>query len=80
MTTIRINWDRNQRLIALKLYFELSFGQFHSKNNLIIEWAKIIGRTPSALAMKLSNFASLDSAIIASGRIGLSGASKSDKA
>jgi len=38
-----------------------------------------MGRTPSALAMKLSNIASLDPIIKSSGRSGLSGASVADK-
>jgi predicted restriction endonuclease len=72
-------WTRKQLLVALKLYCELPFGRMHSKNPEIIRYAKMIGRTPSALAMKLTNFASLDPAIRASGRSGLSGASRQDK-
>lgn len=74
------NWTREQLLIALKLYCELPFGQFHSKNPQVIYFSELIGRTPSALAMKLSNFASLDPIITSSGRKGLSGASQADKA
>ncbi|MCK5189499.1 MAG: hypothetical protein KAR12_05540 [Methylococcales bacterium] len=40
----------------------------------------MIDRTPSALAMKLSNIASLDSAITSTGRKGLKGASATDNA
>ena len=39
-----------------------------------------MGRTPSALAMKLANIASLDPGITESGRTGLKGASASDRA
>ena len=39
----------------------------------------LTGRTPSSVAMKLCNFASLDPQIIASGRRGLVGASKLDR-
>jgi predicted restriction endonuclease len=41
--------------------------------------AGIIGKTPSALAMKLVNFASLDPAIQSRGRKGLGNASNADK-
>jgi putative restriction endonuclease len=73
------NWSREQLLVALNLYCQLPFGKFHSKNPIIIETSKLIDRTPSSLAMKLSNLASLDPAITTSGRKGLAGASLLDK-
>ena len=51
----------------------------HSRNPEIIKYAKLIGRTPSALAMKLTNIASLDPAITSTGRKGLKGVSGADK-
>ena len=72
-------WSREQLIVALKLYCEMPFGKMHSKNPEIIRYAKLINRTPSALAMKLTNFASLDPEIRSSGRKGLSGASRQDK-
>lgn len=74
------NWTREQLLLALGLYCEIPFGQFHQNNPKIIAAAEAIGRTPSALAMKLSNLASLDPVITESGRSGLSGASSGDRA
>jgi predicted restriction endonuclease len=76
---IRKEWTRDQLITALKLYCELPFGKMHSQNPEIIKYANLIGRTPSALAMKLTNFASLDPTITSSGRKGLSGASQSDR-
>jgi putative restriction endonuclease len=73
------NWNREQLLVALNLYCQMDFGKFHQGNPRIIAAAKLIGRTPSALAMKLCNLASLDPAITASGRKGLDGASALDK-
>ncbi len=73
-------WTRQQLLVALTLYCELEFGQLHGRNPRIIRVAEAIGRTPSALAMKLSNFASLDPVITSTGRAGLRGASASDRA
>jgi hypothetical protein len=72
-------WSREQLLVALKLYCEIPFGKMDSRNPEIIRYAKLINRTPSALAMKLTNFASLDPQIISTGRKGLSGASKADR-
>lgn len=73
------HWTRQQLLIAFRFYCETPIGQFHSKNKRIIELANLIGRTPSALAMKCVNFASLDPAIRESGRSGLSNASARDR-
>lgn len=73
-------WTRNQLLIAFKLYCQLPFGKMHSRNTVILDYAKKIGRTPSALAMKLTNIASLDPAITSTGRRGLTGASAADRA
>ena len=72
-------WNREQTLVALNLYCQLPFGKLHRGNPLIIKTAKLIGRTPDALAMKLTNLASLDPQITASGRKGLSGCSNLDR-
>jgi hypothetical protein len=73
------NWTREQSMLAFRFYCETPFGQLHSRNKKVIELANLIGRTPSALAMKCVNFASLDPAIRESGRSGLSNASALDK-
>jgi predicted restriction endonuclease len=63
----------------LNLYGKLLFGQFHHNNPLIMDVALRMGRTPSSLAMKLSNLASLDPVQRARGIKGLSGASQQDR-
>jgi len=73
------NWTSEQLKLAFAFYCQTPFGKLHSKNPRIIELAGLIGRTPSALAMKLVNFASLDPSITNSGRKGLSGASAQDR-
>ncbi len=59
MTEKSTYWSREQLLIAFNLYCQMPFGKMHSKNPDIIRFADLIGRTPSALAMKLTNIASL---------------------
>lgn len=76
----RIGWTRDQLLIALRLYMRTPFGRLHARNPEILELASRIGRTPSALAMKACNFASLDPAFRRTNRLGLSRASESDRA
>jgi len=73
------NWTSEQLKLAFAFYCQTPFGKLHSKNPHIIELAIMIGRTPSALAMKLVNFASLDPSITGTGRKGLSGASAQDR-
>lgn len=72
-------WTEEQTKKALFLYFQLPFGQLDQRNHEIIALASQLGRTPSAVAMKLANFASLDPKIVESGRKGLTGASALDR-
>ncbi len=72
-------WSHEQLKLAFHLYCQLPFGKLHSRNPEIVELAKLIGRTPSAVAMKLVNFASLDPAITSTGRSGLGNASSLDR-
>lgn len=72
-------WTNDQLKLAFHLYCQLPFGKLHQRNPQIIELASLITRTPSAVAMKLVNFASLDPAITNSGRRGLGNASRADR-
>ncbi|MEQ1936165.1 MAG: HNH endonuclease [Fimbriimonadaceae bacterium] len=72
-------WSREQLIVAFALYCQTSFGKMHKSNPEIIRTARLIARSPSSLAMKLVNFASLDPAITTTGRKGLGNASIEDK-
>lgn len=76
----RRNWERHELLLALNLYCKLPFGRYHGRDPAIIQLAQIIDRTPNAVAMKLSNFASLDPFHQQRGISGLSNIGKADKA
>ena len=65
--------------MAFALYCRTPFGRLHARNPDIIRTANAIRRTPSALAMKLVNIASLDPAITAAGLRGLKNASSTDR-
>jgi putative restriction endonuclease len=56
----RINWTREELILTFNLYLKIPFGKFHHGNKEVIELASLIHRTPSAVAMRLSNFASVD--------------------
>ncbi|WP_347839256.1 HNH endonuclease [uncultured Draconibacterium sp.] len=53
-------WTKAELILAFNLYLKIPFGKFHHGNSDIIQLAKLIGRTPSAVSMRLSNFASVD--------------------
>lgn len=73
------SWTRDELLLAFNLYCRLPFGRMHRGNFDIVALARGIGRTPSAVAMKLVNFASFDPAHQARNVSGLSNTSRSDK-
>ena len=60
MHNIRKNWSEQELILAFNLYCKLPFGQYHSRNKEVIELAGILKRTPSAVSLKLCNFARLD--------------------
>ncbi len=59
----RRNWSQEEVHYALALYLVTDFGRFHSRNPDVINLATQLGRTPSAVALKLSNLAALDASI-----------------
>lgn len=79
MSVYGSRWSRKETLLAFGLYCELPFGKLHQGNQLIIDLARVIGRTPSSVVMKACNFASLDPAQQERGIKGLVNASKTEK-
>lgn len=73
-------WTREEVLKVLALYCITPFGRFHRTNPDVVRLAGELGRTPSSIAMKLSNLASLDPTERARGVAGLDGASTLDRA
>lgn len=58
----RVHWSEEELLVAFLLYCRTSFGRLHRSNPDIVKLSRVLGRTPSAVAMKACNFASLDPA------------------
>jgi len=79
MKTEMVSWTRTHLLIALNLYCKIPYGKFHNRNPMIADVASRMGRTTNSLAMKLSNFASLDPVHRARSIKGLEGASQQDR-
>ncbi len=72
------DWSRNEPIVAFNLYCKIPFGRIHIRNPSIIELAKGIGRTPSAVSWKLANFARLDPALQKRNIAGASHGSKAE--
>ena len=69
-------WTRNELIVAFNLYLKLPFGKMHKGNSEIIQIAKLIARTPDAVAMRLTNFAHVDPYHQKRGIKGMSGGRK----
>jgi putative restriction endonuclease len=54
------NWTRNELILAFNLYLKLPFGKMHSRTPEVKQLAQLIARTPDSIAMRLTNFASVD--------------------
>lgn len=75
----RMNWTREQLLIALNVYFKIPYSSITGSNPNIRKIAEIIGRTPDAVALKMCNFGSFDPVQQARGIKGLTNSGKLDK-
>jgi putative restriction endonuclease len=72
-------WTRDELILAFSLYSEIPFGKIHMSNSRVRELARLLGRTPGSVSMKLSNFARLDPALHARGIVGLQRGGKGDE-
>lgn len=55
------NWTREELILAFNLYLKLDFGKMHKGNADVKKLSAILGRrTPDSVAMRLTNFASVD--------------------
>ena len=70
------NWTREETIIAFNVYCKIPFKNSSKNNPTIIKYANIIGRSPSALNMKIGNFGRLDPELKKRGIIGLVNGSK----
>jgi putative restriction endonuclease len=71
-------WSHDELMLAMNLYCQLPFGKLHHRNRDVTNLAGAIDRTPSSVAMKLCNLASLDPVHQQRGIRGLSKVSAAD--
>jgi hypothetical protein len=74
------NWNHDELLACFNLYCRIPFGKLHKGNPKIVEAAAALHRSPSAVAMKLVNFASFDPAQRSRNVKGLVNVSRQDRA
>lgn len=65
------DWSKEETIIAFNVYCKIPFKSSSKTNATIIKYAKIIGRSPSALNMKVGNFGRLDPELKKQGITGL---------
>lgn len=70
-------WSEDEMYLAMHLYYRTPFGKQHKSHTPIKELAQILDRTPGSVAMRLSNFSSLDPVEKARGIKGLGNCGKS---
>ncbi len=73
------NWTKEETIIAFNVYCKIPFKNSSKTNPTIIKYANIIGRSPSALNMKVGNFGRLDPELKKQGIVGLGNGSKLDE-
>lgn len=76
--THRRAWSYDETVVALGLYFQVTFSRTNMNHPEIVRVAKILGRTPSAVAMKVINFARLDPTLRVEGISGLAHGAKTE--
>ena len=65
------NWTKEETIIAFNVYCKIPFKNSSKTHPLIVKYANLIGRTPSALNMKIGNFGRLDPELKQQGITGL---------
>ena len=73
------NWTREELIVALNLYCKIPFKKSNKYHPLVIEYANLIGRTPSAMNLKIGNLGRFDPVLKAKGITGLTNGSKLDE-
>lgn len=72
-------WTRDEEIIVFNLYCKIPFQRSSKNHPDVIKIAELIGRSPSAVNMKIGNFGSFDETLKAKGITGLANSSKLDK-
>ncbi len=72
-------WTREETIVAFNVYCKIPFRSSSKTHPMIIKYANILGRSPSALNMKVGNIGRLDPDLKESGIIGLTHGAKMEE-
>ena len=72
------DWTRDEHIMAFNLYCKIPFGRQHSRAPEVIALAKLLGRSPNSVALKLNNFSRLDPELQARGIKGMAHGAKGE--
>lgn len=72
-------WSREETILAFELYCRMPFSKITKTNKDIIELAKLLGRSPSSVGLKMANLAHFDPEIQRRNLSGMAHGSKLDK-
>lgn len=72
-------WTKDESVLALALYCQIPFEKINKNHPRVIELAKLLGRTPAAVSMKMGNFGRLDNVLAQKSITGLPHGSALDK-
>ena len=75
----RRNWSKSETILAFDLYCRMGFSAIDKSKPEVIKLAALIGRTPSAVSLKMSNLAHFDSTLQARNIVGMPHASHLDE-
>ena len=73
------NWSREETIVAFNIYCKIPFKSSSKNNPIVIKYANILGRTPSALNMKIGNIGRLDPDLREKGILGLTHGAKMEE-
>jgi putative restriction endonuclease len=73
---VKNNWSRDETIVAFNVYSKIPFKNSSKTHPTVIKYANIIGRSPSALNMKIGNLGRLDPELKKRGISGLVNGSK----
>lgn len=79
MAEKRNNWTREETILVLDLYCKIPFSKISKTNEKIIDLARLINRSPSAVGLKMANLARFDGELRSRNISGMAHGSKLDE-
>lgn len=79
MAEKRNNWTREETILVLDLYCKIPFSKISKTNEKIIDLARLINRSPSAVGLKMANLARFDEELRSRNISGMAHGSKLDQ-